>query len=65
MKRRTAEDVKRQYPKGCPRPSGYAAFFDWADAQVAHGLQQKKCAKCFQYVFPQESCRCVKGEAQS
>lgn len=51
-------ELMKEYPKGCPRPFGYAAFFDWAAAQFGHGLKQSRCPKCLRWTFPQENCAC-------
>lgn len=43
-----------QYPKGCDKPEGYGDFFDWAEAQTLHGLEQKYCEGCHRWLFPQQ-----------
>ena len=42
------------YPKGCRRPNGYVAFFEWAEAQSGHGLKSRQCKRCKLWHFPQE-----------
>ncbi len=50
-------ELKAQFPKGSPAPSGYVAWHRWAEAQNAHGLKQTKCPTCQHYLFPQEVAR--------
>lgn len=47
-----------EYPKGSPAPVGYVAWHEWAEAQLAHGLKQRKCKRCGLYKFPQEHPAC-------
>jgi hypothetical protein len=47
-------ELKEQHPKGAPAPTGYVAWFRWAEAQNAHGLKQTQCAVCKLFLFPQE-----------
>lgn len=47
-------EFMKNWPKGCARPDGYCAFFEWAEAQEGHGLKQRKCKRCERYHFPQE-----------
>lgn len=47
-------EIIAEYPKGCLPPSGYIAWFDWAEAQYKHGLRQSKCPRTGLYKFPQE-----------
>lgn len=42
------------FKEGDPRPSGYIAWAEWADVQIAAGLRQKRCAYCSLWSFPQE-----------
>ncbi len=43
------------YAKGDPMPSGYVDAVDWANAQLLHGLRQKRCEHgCSLLLFPQE-----------
>lgn len=65
MSRRT--ELMEEYPKGCPQPGGYGAFFDWAYAQNAHGLKQKQCKVCGLWLFPQENhpATCTAGETRA
>ena len=50
----TKQELMREYPKGCACPSSYLAWFDWAEAQVAHGLNQSRCPECGRWLFPQQ-----------
>lgn len=47
-------EFMKNWPKGCARPDGYCAFFEWAEAQAGHGLRQRKCRRCARHYFPQE-----------
>src|SRR5262245_20915083 len=49
-------DVGGPYKAGDPRPAGYLAFHEWADAQIEAGLEQRRCWKCGLWRFPQEEC---------
>ena len=48
-------ELKQLYPKGAAPPRSYTAWFDWAEAQLAHGLKQTQCPECGRWVFPQEA----------
>ena len=46
--------ISETYEVGSMPPSGYVAWYDWAEAQIRGGLKQKKCDKCGKFLFPQE-----------
>jgi len=47
--------LKECYAKGDQMPSGYVDAQDWAQAQLLHGLRQKRCEHgCGLLLFPQE-----------
>jgi hypothetical protein len=46
--------LMQEYPAYCAPPSGYVAWFDWAEAQHLHGLRQKRCKHCGLWLYPQE-----------
>ena len=48
------DDIKQDWPKGCPAPIGYADWFEWARAQKAHGIKQEQCGICGLWLFPQD-----------
>lgn len=59
-------DLKEEYPKGSQPPRDYVAWHEWARAQAAHGLKQKKCPTCGLYKFPQEvHCTTSSAEGRS
>lgn len=49
------DELKRDWPKGCAPPTGYVEWHNWAEAQDAHGLKQKRCERCRFWFFPQEA----------
>lgn len=50
--------LMKAWPKGCKPPQGYVALQDWAEAQMAHGLEQTQCKTCELWSFPQDPCKC-------
>lgn len=52
MTRRT--ELMEAWPAGCPRPAGYLAFHEWAEAQYAHGKRQDQCQRCRKWHFQWE-----------
>lgn len=56
-KQREATMTKpKRFPMGCPAPSGYVHWHEWAEAQGKAGLKQRQCPRCKLWRFPQESC---------
>lgn len=47
-------ELMKLWPKGCEAPAGYVAWFEWCEAQTAHGLRQKRCVHCDRFLFPQQ-----------
>lgn len=46
--------VQQNYKAGDPRPEGYLAWHEWAEAQSKAGLKQVTCGRCGLWKFPQE-----------
>lgn len=54
-----------EYQPGDPPPSGYCDWHEWAQVQLAAGLEPVRCGVCLRFKFPQELARtetpiCVK-----
>ena len=49
---------KTEHDPGDAPPTGYIQWHEWAKAQDAAGLRQRKCPKCKLWKFPQEKCGC-------
>ena len=50
------------FKAGDPRPDGYIARSEWAEAQIAAGVKAKHCKSCGRWRFPQEP-PCCSGAA--
>ena len=47
-----------RFKAGDPRPEGYNAWHEWAEAQHKAGLRQSQCKKCHRWHFPHEKHDC-------
>lgn len=54
---RSKKELMLMHPKGCAPPASDLYVCDWAEAQLAHGLDQRMCKCHGLWLFPQERLR--------